>query len=128
MVEGADRGRRLARAVRWVARLGSLATIVLVLLFLVGEGFNPSPKEWLGFLFFPVGICVGMVIAWWKEGAGGAITVASLLAFYGVHLGTAGRLPTGWAWLLFATPGFLFLLSWHLRRAGSVSRGSSGDS
>jgi CHASE2 domain-containing sensor protein len=89
----------------------------LVLAFIVGEGFNPSgPNEWLGVLLFPVGISVGMILAWWKEGLGGSITVGSLLAFYVVHLTTAGAFPKGWAWLAFAAPGFLFLLSSHLSR------------
>jgi hypothetical protein len=89
----------------------------LVLGFIVGEGFNPSGlNEWLGVLLFPVGISIGMILAWWKEGLGGSITVGSLLAFYVVHLTTAGTFPKGWAWLAFAAPGFLFLLSSHLSR------------
>ena len=75
-----------------------------------------GPIERLGVLFFPVGISVGMILAWWREGLGGSITVGSLLAFYVVHLTTAGTFPKGWAWLAFAAPGFLFLLSSHLRR------------
>jgi hypothetical protein len=94
----------------------------LVLAFIVGEGFNPSGlNEWLGVLLFPVGISVGMILAWWKEGLGGSITVGSLLAFYVVHLTTAGTLPKGWAWLAFAAPGFLFLLSSHLSRKPRIS-------
>ena len=80
--------------------------------FIVGEGFNPSGlNEWLGVLFFPIGISIGMILAWWKEALGGSITVGSLLAFYVVHFVTAGTLPRGWAWLVFAAPGFLFLFS-----------------
>jgi hypothetical protein len=89
--------------------------LALVLGFIVGEGLNPSgPSEWLGVLLLPVGISVGMILAWWKEGLGGSITTASLLPFYVVHLSTAGTFPKGWAWLAFAAPGFLFLLSSHL--------------
>lgn len=106
-----DRHRRWVLALRWTAKVWSVASVALVLAFIVGEGFNPSgPSEWLGFQFFPAGISVGMALAWWKEGLGGSITVGSLLAFYVVHLTTAGRLPKGWAWLAFAAPGFLFLL------------------
>jgi hypothetical protein len=89
----------------------------LVLLFLIGEGINPTTTtEWLGFLFFPVGICAGLILAWWKEAIGGIITIGSLLAFYAIHLATAGILPKGGAWLAFAAPGFLFLLSWYRSR------------
>jgi hypothetical protein len=114
MVE--DRGRLAGLTIRWVARVWSIATVVLVVLFLFGEPFNPRGSQWLGLLLFPLGVCAGMVVAWWREGLGGCITVASLAAFYGLHLVTAGRLPTGWAFLAFAAPGFLFLLSWLVWR------------
>jgi hypothetical protein len=117
-----DRHQRWISALRWTARVWSVASIALVLAFIVGEGFNPSgPSEWLGVLFFPVGISVGMILAWWKEGLGGSITVGSLLVFYLVHLTTAGTLPKGWAWLAFAAPGFLFLLSSHLSRGPRIA-------
>jgi glucose-6-phosphate-specific signal transduction histidine kinase len=87
----------------------------MVLAFIVGEWSLPSnPEEWLGFLFFPFGVCLGMILAWRKEGLGGSITVGSLLVFYVVHLTTARTFPQGWAWLAFAAPGFLFLLSAYL--------------
>ena len=112
-----DRQRPLNRIVRWIARVWSIASITLVLLFIVGEGDNPTTStEWLGFLFFPAGICVGMIIAWWREGLGGVITIGSLVMFYAIHLATAGAFPRGWAWLAFAAPGFLFLASWYWSR------------
>jgi hypothetical protein len=107
---------------RWTARAWSLASVGLVLAFIVGERVVPSgPSEWLEFLFFPVGICAGMVLAWWREGLGGVVTVASLGMFYLVHSATVGALPKGWAWLAFAAPGFLFLLAWVLSRKASVA-------
>jgi hypothetical protein len=117
-MEGGTAGyQRLVSALRWTARVWSVTSVALVLAFIIGEGNNPSGlSEWLGFLFFPVGISVGMILAWWKEGLGGNITVGSLLAFYVVRLMTAGTFPKGWAWLAFAAPGFLFLLSSHLSR------------
>jgi hypothetical protein len=116
-----DRHRRWVVALRWTARVWSAASVALVLGFIVGEGFNPSGlNEWLGILFFPVGISVGMILAWWKAGLGGSITVGSLLAFYLVHLATAGTFPKGWAWVVFAAPGFLFLLSSHFSRRPRV--------
>ncbi|MBI3656708.1 MAG: hypothetical protein HY232_09850 [Acidobacteria bacterium] len=116
-----DRHQRWVLALRWSARVWSVASVALVLAFIVGEGFNPSgPNEWLGALFFPVGISFGMILAWWKEGLGGIITVGSLLAFFVVHLTTAGTLPKGGAWLVFAAPGFLFLLSSLLSRRPKI--------
>jgi hypothetical protein len=109
--------RKGAGALRWTARVWSVASVALLLAFIVGERSHPTgASEWLEFLFFPVGISVGMILAWWKEGLGGSITVGSLLAFYVAHLTIADTFPKGWAWLAFAAPGFLFLLSSHLSR------------
>jgi hypothetical protein len=114
-------------ALRWTARIWSVLSVTLVVAFIVGEGSHPSgASEWLGSLFFPVGICVGMILAWWKEGLGGWITVGSLLAFYGIHRVTAGAFPSGWGWLAFAAPGLLFLVSsWLSRRRQVVGPGTS---
>jgi hypothetical protein len=116
-----DRHQLWVQTLRWIARVWSAATIALILAFIVGEGFHPSgPKDLLGALFFPVGICVGMILAWQKESLGGSITVGSLLAFYVVHRAMAGTYPKGWAWLAFAAPGFLFLLSSQLSRRSRI--------
>ncbi len=108
--------------IRWTARVWTVASIGLILAFIVGEGFSASqiePREWVGLLFFPVGICAGMILAWWREGLGGSITVGSLLVFYVIHRATAGTFPKGWAWLAFAAPGLLFLLCWYRSRGRS---------
>jgi len=105
------------RLVRWIARVWSLCSIGLLLGFVVGEGINPATSgEMLGLLFFPLGISIGMVLAWWREGLGGSITVGSLIVFYLIHFATAGTLPKGGAWLVFSAPGFLFLLCWYRSR------------
>lgn len=99
--------------IRWLARLWSLASIGLLLLFFIGGGFNPmliTPAEWVGLFFFPFGITVGMIVAWWYEGVGGLITEGSLLGFYLWQLLAWGDFPRGPYFALFAAPGFLFLL------------------
>jgi len=114
--------RMWIQIVRWTARIWSIASLGLLLLFVIGEGINPTMgREWLGLLFFPFGISVGMILAWRKEGIGGSITAGSLLIFYGIYLATAGGFPKGWAWLAFAAPGFLFLLSWYLSRKTNIA-------
>lgn len=121
MAGNIDTRRKLAPALRWAARIWSVASIVLVLGFIIGEGFNPSGlNEWIGVLLFPIGISIGMILAWWWEGAGGCVTVGCLVAFYAVHLVTAGRFPKGWAYLVFAAPGFLFVLYSRLSQRSRV--------
>lgn len=103
---------RCINRLRWAARLLSIVSLVFIAAFIVGEGVSVTKLtagEWLGFLCFPIGISIGMVVAWWKETLGGIITVGSLVAFYLTHIANAGKFPAGWAWFAFAAPGFLFL-------------------
>jgi hypothetical protein len=116
MVGSQYRRQRWVSSLRWTARIWSVGSLALLLGFVVGEGIHPSGYEWLGLVFFPFGISIGMVLAWWREGPGGSITVGSLVAFYLLHVATAGTLPKGWAWLAFAAPGFLFLLASRVAR------------
>jgi hypothetical protein len=105
------------QVIRWIARVWSIASIVLVLLFIVIERDNPaSTTEWIGFLFFPAGICAGMIAAWRMELMGGTMTIGSLAIFYAYCLATTGTLPNGLAWLVFSVPGFLFLFAWFRSR------------
>jgi hypothetical protein len=104
---------RLTLAIRWTARVWAFVTMVIVSLLSVGEGVHPGGRtELVGVALYPGGICLGMVLAWWKEGLGGGVTVASLAGFYVLYMVTKGSLPPGWAWLILAVPGFLFLWCW----------------
>ncbi len=110
----------------WTARVASLLSLGVLLLFFVGEGFDPSrlgADEWVLFCFFPLGITVGMLLGWRWEGSGGAITVLSLVAFYGVHMLLGGGPPRAWAFVLFALAGVFFLASsWtfdHVRKTAA---------
>ena len=101
----------------WVARIGSVVSLTLLIALFIGEGLHPSQiarTEWVGLLFFPIGVMVGMIVAWWKEGLGASITVASLLAFYLIYGYLFSNHIGGWWFLTFAAPGFLFLLHWLL--------------
>ena len=105
-------------SLRRMARAASLLSIGTILLFLVG--FNPGsvrPREWVGLAFFPAGVVIGMIVAWWKEGFGAGITLASLAAFYGVYGLLMGSRVNSVAFVVFASPGFLFLIAWLLSRS-----------
>ena len=97
---------------RWLARLGSMASVALLFLFLFGEEMDPSQlttSDILALLFFPFGVAAGMLLAWRWETLGGTVTVFSLLAFYKVIYATSGRFPGGIWFMLFALPGLIFL-------------------
>lgn len=115
-----DESNFMLALIEFLARVSSVVSITLLVLLFQGEAFHPSevaPRQWIALVFFPVGVVIGMIIAWWKEGLGVSVTLGSLLAFYFVygyllryHLG-------GWAFVMFASPAFFFLLHWLLRRA-----------
>ena len=103
---------RLVVMLRWLARAGSLVSVFFLLLFLFGEEMVISKisfVEWIGLLFFPIGVTVGMLLAWRWETLGGAVTVLSLLAFYGVMYSDRGYFPEGIWFMLFALPALVFL-------------------
>lgn len=104
---------------RWLARLTSLVSIGMLALFLFGEPFNPSritAREWIGLAFFPAGVAIGMTIAWWKEGLGAAISLASLLSFYTIFGWLLGSRVNGPWFIVLVSPAFLFLVAWFLSR------------
>ena len=110
-----------SKALTWLARIWSLASIVFVLVFLFGDllgGHSPKPTsaEWIGLALFPGGVTVGLVVAWFRKGPGGAVAIVSLIAFYLWYFLERGTLPRGPYFLLVAAPGFLFLLSSLLSR------------
>lgn len=99
---------------RSAARLGSVASLLLLSAFIFRPNEAekwPTVKEWIGLAFFPGGVGVGMLVGWWKERLGGAVTVASLAGFYGWLFLSSGRIWAGPWFFVFAAPGFLFLLA-----------------
>jgi hypothetical protein len=108
----------------WIARTASVASITFLIMIFLGEPFHPSRitfQEWVGLIFFPIGVVTGMIIAWRKEAIGGFVTVASLLGFYLVYGFLLRNHIGGWFFLAFATPGFLFLFHWLLYRVTGTS-------
>ena len=111
-----------ASVIKWIARVFSIVFIGIILMFFFGETDFSQPvqftsAEWIGLLFFPMGIVIGMIVGWWREGIGAGITVGSLLAFYLLDLIVTGTFPSGPFFVLFASPGILFGVSWLLSRA-----------
>jgi hypothetical protein len=98
---------------RWTARVVSVLFIGIYALMLMSQGIDISemnPREWLSLFFFPFGATVGMILAWWQEGIGGAITIVCVFVSVLVQDSTSG----GGYMLTCASPGLLFLFSWVL--------------
>jgi hypothetical protein len=108
------------RVLRWSARVLSLLAVGVLLSFAFGMQLNLSQfaaRELALFVFFPLGVCLGLVLAWRWEGLGGGIAVASLAAFYLLHRLLSSGYPRGVAFAVLASPGLLFLLCWSWTRS-----------
>jgi len=115
------------RVLRWSARMLSILVVGVLLLFAFGEGLHLSQftaRELVLFVFFPLGVCLGLALAWRWEGLGGGVTVASLAAFYLVHRLSSSGFPRGFALVAMAAPGFLFLVCWLWTRSTANQHGA----
>jgi hypothetical protein len=114
MFEHREHENGLLFSLRWTARLSSVVCLAIIFLFFIGEGIDfqaVKSKEWVGLFFFPLGVLIGLVLAWREEIAGGAVTVLSVIGFYLIYgLLLSGSVWQGWAFLPFFVPGILFLV------------------
>src|SRR5688572_7877008 len=97
----------------WGARVWGVASTLLLCAFAFGgrEHLRLTADEAVLFLLFPVGVVVGFAVAWWRELAGGLITIGSLAVFLLSAFVVSGRWLPGHYFLLFAAPGFLHVAS-----------------
>ncbi len=105
---------------RWTARLSSLFFTGIFLLMLLGEGFDPvkiTHREWVSLFFFPLGLILGLTLAWWKEGLGGVLALGA--TFAGIFISDANTSGGGYM-LLCASPALLFILYWFLSQPAEV--------
>jgi hypothetical protein len=116
--------------VRWVTRvLGSLMALLL-LTFMIGEGYNPFTmqlRDALKTLLFPASVVVGLLLAWRWEGLGGVITLGGFGGFFLWERLASGHWPRGWAFHVFTAPAVLFLISWWLHRPSAVPPNNDGQ-
>ena len=106
---------RLLFFLRWTARITGALSVAMLFLFMFGEESGSwsriTGSQAIGMLFFPLGLMSGLILGWQEEKWGGLVAVVSVAAFYVVYgLILNGSLQLGWWFLVFAGPGFPFLL------------------
>jgi hypothetical protein len=109
----------VVRGLRWIARVWTVLSILFVGVFAVGEimgGAGPGPtlQEWLGLALWPIGVVIGLAVAWHHEEGGGFLALGCLAAFYAWNLLGSGHLPRGPFFFLVAAPGVLFFIAGFL--------------
>jgi len=121
--------RRLTIGIRWLAKLAGAIVVVPVFLLLLTEGLgrrglwtmNPlrlSPLD-ASLMSILLVACAGMIIGWFNEKLGGEIGLVCALAFLASCI-TLPEMRIVWLPAVILTvPGFLYLLSWKLSRAGT---------
>lgn len=97
------------KVLRLLARAASLLSLGMLVLFAFSGGNWPTPFEWLMLAFFPVGVAVGMVLAWHREVLGGAMTFVGLAGFYAISWSADASRPLGPWFVVFASPGLALL-------------------
>lgn len=114
---------RAVTIIRWIARSWSILSIAFLLLMFIGETFftsgesNPITfRDMVGLIFFPFGLCIGLIIAWKWEELGGMIAIGSTIGFHVTMLISSGSLDINPFIEGTAAPGLLFLICWLLSR------------
>lgn len=113
------------------ARLLSVVSILLLVMFVIGEGFDLEKitnRDITGLIFFPIGVAAGFIVAWKWETAGGLISLISLFCFYLVFgFLLSDRIPRGFSFLIFTTPALIFLAGGIYGRMTIASHRASTD-
>ena len=108
--------RRSLRVVLWVARISGAAIVgLMVCIGIVGALKNPpepgpTAAEWIRLAFFPIGVCLGYVVAWRWHLLGGFVSVACLAAFFIAHAVRGNVLYDDPGFYVFVVPSALFIV------------------
>jgi len=115
---------------RWTARISGTLLVAFTLFFVIASFIdsmnrnNESPfasfSTLIVIIFIIWGIALaGLILALWKEGIGGFISLVSFILMYILNLFNteasvrAGALPV---FLIFSVPSILYLIYWKLMR------------
>jgi hypothetical protein len=112
----------LALGLRWTARVWSALSIAFILMFAIGEGIGHGGprldlKTWVGLSLFPIGVCAGLALAWFREVWGGILAIGCVIGFYAWNHHLSGAWPRGPFFFLVAAPSLLFITAALLSRS-----------
>jgi hypothetical protein len=111
------------KIIRWIARILGSALFLLVLAFIIGEGYpNPlklTASELISMIAFLM-MLIGIPLAWKWEGLGGLIMLIGFIIFWIVNYLGSHRVGVGWVFPIFPIVGILFLFSsWRTKSPAS---------
>ncbi len=103
-------------AIRWLAKLSSLAVGVTLIFILFASRQQPKGSEWLGVAFFPLGVAFGLLLGLWRELLGAVVAISSLATFYFMFIVVGQTVPKGPYFAILSSPALLLLISGLLAR------------
>ena len=117
-----EKRTKVAVTIKWIARIWSILSLAFLLLFFGAYIFSSNGddtfafKDMFQFVFFPIGLTIGLILAWKWEGLGGIVAIGSIIGFHLQMLIKNGKPDFGIFFELLAAPGILFILYWILSR------------
>jgi uncharacterized membrane protein len=114
--------------IRWTARIVGTLLVLFTLIIFIGEmidGYNRNGKtdlqtfsllQIITFIFWFLGLA-GLILAWWKEGAGGIFSFICTVIFLILVKITANVNPEASfsvVLFIFLIPAILFIIYWWL--------------
>jgi len=99
----------------FLAKIWSILSLVFILVFFLGYGFGSDKgqipiSEIVNFIFFPIGLFIGLVLAWKFKLTGGLIAVVSMIMFHLIMFIRSGNPDFVLMLELLAVPGLIFLI------------------
>jgi hypothetical protein len=114
--------------IRWIARVVGTLLVLFTLFMFIGqmiEGYHRNGKletfnvlQIITFIFWFLGLA-GLILAWWKEGAGGIfsfICTVIFLILVKVNANVNSKARFTVILFIFLIPSFLFIIYWWLTK------------
>jgi hypothetical protein len=108
--------KKIIKGIRWFNRIVGSLLVLFVLFMFIGYAIEPQGTGEIKSIAIPLfagmGLMVGgIIVAWFREGLGGLVTVGGFILFLGVEL-VSGRDFDAWFLGTFPIIGLLFLFCW----------------